>query len=372
MSSATGRRRGPDCGPAAGRSSTPTRTIPISTTPRPSALALDRFDGGRAIATAIDRAAEWIIGMQSRNGGWGVVRRRQHALLPEPHPVRRSRRAARSADRRCQRPLRRLPGAARRWRPTIRRWRAALDYLRREQEADGSWFGRWGTNYIYGTWSVLCALNAAGVDADDADSAARRRLAAVASARRRRLGRRRRELLAGRTARRGAVQHAVADRLGAARPDGGGRGRPPGGGARHRLSDRDARTTTATGTSRGTRRSVSRACSTCATTATGRSSRSGRWPATAACRSPTRARSRSGCETVARRPNPDASRIARRRRICNTRQSSRPSGCGLFPAFARLDYGCAGMGQHFAARLCGPIGRDVRARAGPSRLRERD
>jgi squalene-hopene/tetraprenyl-beta-curcumene cyclase len=43
----------------------------------------------------------------------------------------------------------------------------ALAYLRREQEADGSWFGRWGTNYIYGTWSVLCALNAAGVPADD-------------------------------------------------------------------------------------------------------------------------------------------------------------------------------------------------------------
>jgi squalene-hopene/tetraprenyl-beta-curcumene cyclase len=43
----------------------------------------------------------------------------------------------------------------------------ALAYLRREQEADGSWYGRWGTNYIYGTWSVLCALNAAGVAHDD-------------------------------------------------------------------------------------------------------------------------------------------------------------------------------------------------------------
>jgi squalene-hopene/tetraprenyl-beta-curcumene cyclase len=40
----------------------------------------------------------------------------------------------------------------------------ALDFLRREQEADGSWFGRWGTNYLYGTWSVLAGLNAAGVD----------------------------------------------------------------------------------------------------------------------------------------------------------------------------------------------------------------
>ena len=41
----------------------------------------------------------------------------------------------------------------------------AIAYLRRTQLADGSWYGRWGMNYIYGTWSVLCALNAAGVDA---------------------------------------------------------------------------------------------------------------------------------------------------------------------------------------------------------------
>jgi squalene-hopene/tetraprenyl-beta-curcumene cyclase len=44
----------------------------------------------------------------------------------------------------------------------------ALNFLRREQEPDGSWFGRWGTNYIYGTWSVLCALNAVGMGPDDA------------------------------------------------------------------------------------------------------------------------------------------------------------------------------------------------------------
>jgi squalene-hopene/tetraprenyl-beta-curcumene cyclase len=47
---------------------------------------------------------------------------------------------------------------------------AALDsglaFLRRFQEKDGSWFGRWGMNYVYGTWSVLCALAAAGVDQD--------------------------------------------------------------------------------------------------------------------------------------------------------------------------------------------------------------
>ena len=37
-------------------------------------------------------------------------------------------------------------------------------FLKDEQENDGSWFGRWGINYIYGTWSVLSALNAIGED----------------------------------------------------------------------------------------------------------------------------------------------------------------------------------------------------------------
>src|SRR6186713_1079142 len=42
----------------------------------------------------------------------------------------------------------------------------ALDFLRRDQRPDGSWYGRWGMNYIYGTWSVLCALNAADIPHD--------------------------------------------------------------------------------------------------------------------------------------------------------------------------------------------------------------
>jgi squalene-hopene/tetraprenyl-beta-curcumene cyclase len=41
--------------------------------------------------------------------------------------------------------------------------RHAIEYLLREQEADGSWYGRWGVNYVYGTWSALTALNAAGL-----------------------------------------------------------------------------------------------------------------------------------------------------------------------------------------------------------------
>jgi squalene-hopene/tetraprenyl-beta-curcumene cyclase len=41
---------------------------------------------------------------------------------------------------------------------------AGSAYLRRQQELEGSWFGRWGTNYIYGTWSVLAAFNAASIE----------------------------------------------------------------------------------------------------------------------------------------------------------------------------------------------------------------
>jgi squalene-hopene/tetraprenyl-beta-curcumene cyclase len=43
----------------------------------------------------------------------------------------------------------------------------AIAYLRSTQEPDGSWFGRWGVNYVYGTWQVLTGLTAVGVTADD-------------------------------------------------------------------------------------------------------------------------------------------------------------------------------------------------------------
>ena len=71
-----------------------------------------------------------------------------------------------------------------------------VDYLLRKQEPDGSWFGRWGMNYIYGTWSVLCALNAAGVDRDASGDAQGGGLADRDPERGRRLGRGRRELQA--------------------------------------------------------------------------------------------------------------------------------------------------------------------------------
>jgi squalene-hopene/tetraprenyl-beta-curcumene cyclase len=128
-------------------------------------------NGDPAHEPAIARARDWIIGMQSQgrgkfDGGWGAFEPENthlylnhipfadHGALLDPPTA--------DVTARCVSFLAQTglpadhPAQAR-----------ALAYLRREQEPDGSWFGRWGTNYIYGTWSVLCALNAAGVGSDD-------------------------------------------------------------------------------------------------------------------------------------------------------------------------------------------------------------
>ena len=124
------------------------------------ALALDRFDSAR-YRRAIDRAAEWVVGMQSRNGGWGSfdadnthyylnhIPFADHGALLDPPTA--------DVSARCLGFLAQIGYAS-----DHPARSAVIEYLRREQEPDGSWFGRWGTNYIYGTWSVLAALNAAG------------------------------------------------------------------------------------------------------------------------------------------------------------------------------------------------------------------
>jgi squalene-hopene/tetraprenyl-beta-curcumene cyclase len=122
--------------------------------------------GDPSHAEAIGRARVWTLGMQSRDGGWGAfdadnthfflnhIPFADHGALLDPPTA--------DVTARCVSFLAQL--GLPEDRPAIDH---ALTYLRREQEADGSWYGRWGTNYIYGTWSVLCALNAAGVARDD-------------------------------------------------------------------------------------------------------------------------------------------------------------------------------------------------------------
>lgn len=125
-------------------------------------MALHRADNTK-YAEPIVRAEEWIIGMQSANGGWGAfdvdnsnfylnhLPFADHGALLDPPTA--------DVSARCISFLAQIGHG--RSHPSISR---GMNYLKADQEKDGSWFGRWGTNYIYGTWSVLNALNAAGED----------------------------------------------------------------------------------------------------------------------------------------------------------------------------------------------------------------
>jgi squalene-hopene/tetraprenyl-beta-curcumene cyclase len=115
-------------------------------------------------ARSMARAREWVEGLQSRNGAWGAfdadndneylnnIPFADHGALLDPPTA--------DVTARCISMLAQM-GETQESSPAMKR---AVDYLIRTQEKDGSWFGRWGMNYIYGTWSVLCAFNVAKVD----------------------------------------------------------------------------------------------------------------------------------------------------------------------------------------------------------------
>ncbi len=93
----------------------------------------------------------------------GRVRRGQHARVPEQHPVRRSRRAARPADRGRHGALRRHARAATATGPSIApAMERGLRYLGASSCRTAAGTAAGDMNYLYGTWSVLCGLTAAG------------------------------------------------------------------------------------------------------------------------------------------------------------------------------------------------------------------
>ncbi len=135
------------------------------------ALAMDRaarLTQSDVDREAIARAREWVVGMQSSDGGFGAFEpeNTHHYLNNIPFSDHGALLDPPTADvsGRCLSMLAQLGETAPNSQPAQR----ALDYLLAEQEADGSWYGRWGMNYIYGTWSALGALNAAGLPHDDA------------------------------------------------------------------------------------------------------------------------------------------------------------------------------------------------------------
>ncbi len=108
---------------------------------------------------SIHLATRWIEGMQSQNGGYGAfdvdntsyylneIPFADHGALLDPPTA--------DVSARCAMLMARVAKDHEEYLPALER---TIQYLRSEQEADGSWFGRWGTNYVYGTWSVLLGL----------------------------------------------------------------------------------------------------------------------------------------------------------------------------------------------------------------------
>ncbi len=130
-------------------------------------MAMDRArrcGAGNGYDQAIERGAEWVKGLQSRNGGWAAfdvdntydylnnIPFADHGALIDP--------PTEDVTARCVSMLAQLGETLDRSESLSR----GVKYLIGTQTRDGSWYGRWGLNYIYGTWSSLCALNACGVD----------------------------------------------------------------------------------------------------------------------------------------------------------------------------------------------------------------
>jgi squalene-hopene/tetraprenyl-beta-curcumene cyclase len=113
------------------------------------------------------RALAWLLGMQGRDGGWGSfdvdnnkaifnsIPFADHNAMLDPSTSDITARIIEMLsffgfDRNCSEVSR------------------AIEFLRNEQEEDGSWYGRWGVNYIYGTWQAIRGLTRIGVDPRDA------------------------------------------------------------------------------------------------------------------------------------------------------------------------------------------------------------
>ncbi len=111
-------------------------------------------------AEPIQRAANWVAGMRSKGGGFGSfeVNNTQYYLNSIPFADHGALLDPPTADV-TGRSIALLSLADKeKYTKTIKE---AIQFLIKDQEEDGSWFGRWGTNYIYGTWSVLTALEIA-------------------------------------------------------------------------------------------------------------------------------------------------------------------------------------------------------------------
>lgn len=115
---------------------------------------------------AMRRGLNWLRGMQGRDGGWAsfdvdnnrsifnAIPFADHNAMLDPSTSDITARILEMFS---------FVGIGQED-PCVRR---AIEFLRKQQESDGSWYGRWGVNYIYGTWQAIRGLTRIGIDADD-------------------------------------------------------------------------------------------------------------------------------------------------------------------------------------------------------------
>lgn len=117
----------------------------------------------KGIETAIERGVNWLVGMQSRGGGWGAFDKDNDKTILTKIPFCDFGEALDPPSVDVTAHIVEAFGKLgfRKDHPAMIR---AINYLRVEQEEDGSWFGRWGVNYVYGVGAVLPALEAIGED----------------------------------------------------------------------------------------------------------------------------------------------------------------------------------------------------------------
>jgi squalene-hopene/tetraprenyl-beta-curcumene cyclase len=129
------------------------------------AMALAEDSDTPEIRDAVDRALRWLLGMQSDNGGWGAFDRNNTRRWPRAIPFCDFGEVIDPPSVDVTGHVLECLGrfGCRLGEPAVDR---AVAFIRREQDEDGAWFGRWGVNLTYGIGSVIPGLRAVGVRED--------------------------------------------------------------------------------------------------------------------------------------------------------------------------------------------------------------
>jgi squalene-hopene/tetraprenyl-beta-curcumene cyclase len=130
-------------------------------------LALRRAGAGQPAGPACHRGTDWVVGMQSSDGGWGAFDADNNSSLPRQLPFfdfgEVTDPPTADVTAHVVEMLACEDHRSPEWDAALRR---GVEWLTANQEPDGSYWGRWGVNYVYGVGAVVPALVAAGVPSD--------------------------------------------------------------------------------------------------------------------------------------------------------------------------------------------------------------